>query len=93
MPCFPAGARTRVMLESFAYGDVSLKPGLFKERFDLNRRYLAALDNDSLLYPFRFEAVLPYPGARLGIAPGFHSPTPNALIGRARARVNEATYD
>jgi hypothetical protein len=45
MPSFPAGARTRVMLESFAYGDVSLKPGLFKERFDLNRRYLAALDN------------------------------------------------
>jgi len=45
-------------VEAFNYGDVKLLPGLFKERFDTNRKYLMSLPNESLLYPFYKEAVV-----------------------------------
>jgi len=53
-------------MEPFDYGEVKLKPGLFQQRFDVNRQYLYSLSNDSLLFPFRFEALLPTPGQPFG---------------------------
>lgn len=48
-------------IEAFNYGEVRLLPGLLKDRFDVNRRYLMSLPNDSLLYPFYKEAVIRVP--------------------------------
>jgi len=45
-------------IEAFNYGEVQLLPGLFKERFDTNRKYLISIPSDSLLYPFYKEAVV-----------------------------------
>ena len=53
-------------MEPFEYSAVRLRPGLFAQRFGLNRQYLASLANDSLLYPFRYEALLPTPGQPFG---------------------------
>lgn len=49
-----------IKIEAFNYGDVQLLDSMFKARFDVNRNYLLSLDNDSLLYPYRFEAALPH---------------------------------
>jgi DUF1680 family protein len=48
-------------IEAFSYGEVKLLPGLFKDRFDINRKYLISLPNESLLYPFYKEAVVKVP--------------------------------
>ena len=53
-------------VKSFAYGDVQLRPGLFEQRFLLNRDYLLCLSNDSLLYLYRKQAGLPTPGKPYG---------------------------
>jgi len=53
-------------VQVFDYRDVRLEPGLFQERFDLNRDYLLCLNNDSLLYMFRLKAGLPTPGVPYG---------------------------
>ena len=48
-------------IEAFSYGEVKLLPGLFKDRFDINRKYLMSLPKESLLYPFYKEAVVKVP--------------------------------
>src|SRR5690606_32373710 len=48
----------------FPLSDVRLGEGLFARSSALNLRYLAALDMDRLLAPFRLEAGLPSPASR-----------------------------
>ncbi|MBA3653768.1 MAG: glycoside hydrolase family 127 protein, partial [Actinobacteria bacterium] len=62
-------------LEPAALGSVSLLPGLFLERFDLNRRYLTSLSTDNLVQHHLFEAGLWGPPERVeDIFWGWESP-------------------
>ena len=56
--------KLEIRMEQFGFKDVELLPSEFKERFDVNREYLRSLDSDSLLYNFRYEAVLRTPSPR-----------------------------
>jgi len=58
-----AGARP---LQEFGYGDVQLAPGLAQTQFEQTQAVLLALDEDSLLKPWRLRAGLPAPGPELG---------------------------
>jgi DUF1680 family protein len=53
-------------LESFDYGDVQLLDGPMLEQFRANHKYFLALNDDSLLQPFRQKAGLPAPGEPMG---------------------------
>ena len=53
-------------LNQFGYGDVILLEGPLREQFDANHAFYAALDEDSLLKPFRQRAGLPAPGEDMG---------------------------
>jgi DUF1680 family protein len=53
-------------LSQFGYGDVELLEGPLKEQFDRNHTFYLALDEDSLLKPFRQRAGLPAPGEEMG---------------------------
>ena len=53
-------------LNQFGYGDVALLDGPLREQFDRNHAFYAALDEDSLLKPFRQRAGLPAPGEDMG---------------------------
>ncbi len=62
-------------LGSVPVGSVRLMPGLFKERFDLNHRYVSSLTTDNLLVNHRFEAALWGPNHHPGdIHGGWESP-------------------
>ena len=54
------------ILEEFGYGDVVLAPGLAQSQFEQTRDVLLALNEDSLLKPWRLRAGLPAPGPELG---------------------------
>jgi DUF1680 family protein len=85
-----AGAPDLGRLEPFKPGEVKLKDGLLKRSFDANLRYLKSLDDDMLLFCYRFSAYLRYPGSPPG---GWEAPlNPNRgtflghwLSGAARA--------
>jgi uncharacterized protein len=53
-------------LEQFNYDDVHLLDGPMREQFRANHAYFLALDNDSLLQPFRQKAGLAAPGEPMG---------------------------
>ncbi len=53
-------------LRQFGYGDVELLDGPLREQFDRNRAFYRALDEDSLLKPFRQRAGLAAPGEDMG---------------------------
>ena len=53
-------------LEQFDYGDVRLLDGPMLEQFRANHAYFLALNDDSLLQPFRQKAGLPAPGEPMG---------------------------
>src|SRR5258708_4968013 len=53
-------------LSQFDYRDVELLEGPLREQFDRNHRFYLALDEDSLLKPFRERAGLPTPGEDMG---------------------------
>lgn len=53
------GATTKASRYSFALSDVTLLPGIWKTRQDLNTRYILELDPDRLLHSFRVQAGLP----------------------------------
>ena len=53
-------------LKQFGYADVTLLEGPLREQFDRNHAFYAALDEDSLLKPFRQRAGLPAPGEDMG---------------------------
>ncbi len=53
-------------LSQFGYGDVQLLDGPVREQFDRNHSFYQALNEDSLLKPFRQKAGLPAPGEEMG---------------------------
>ena len=53
-------------LEQFDYSDVRLLDGPMLEQFRANHAYFLALNDDSLLQPFRQKAGLPAPGEPMG---------------------------
>jgi DUF1680 family protein len=56
----------RPPLGQFGYGDVALLEGPVREQFDRNHAFYLALDEDSLLKPFRQRAGLPDRGEEMG---------------------------
>jgi len=64
-------------LSQFGYGDVELLEGPARDQFDRNHRSYLALDEDSLLKPFRQRAGLSAPGDDMG---GWYSWAPLADI-------------
>ena len=62
-------------LSQFSYGDVALLDGPLRSQFDANHAAYAALNDDSLLKPFRQRAGLPAPGDDMG---GWYSWAPLA---------------
>src|SRR5271154_1716217 len=53
-------------LQEFNYGDVDLAPGLAQTQFEQTQSVLLALNEDSLLKPWRLRSGLPAPGPDLG---------------------------
>lgn len=53
------------MLRSIDKKNVKLLPSIFKERYDLNRKYLMSLKNQSLLQNFYLEAGIIIPGLQV----------------------------
>jgi len=53
-------------LSPFPYSAIELLEGQMKEQFDANHEFFLALDEDSLLQPFRQKAGLPAPGEPMG---------------------------
>ncbi len=66
-------------LNQFSYGDVALLDGPLREQPDRNHAFYAALDEDSLLKPYRERAGLPAPGEDMG---GWYSWAPLSDIGK-----------
>ena len=60
------GPRITPPLSQFAYGDVQLLDGPVREQFDRNHSFYRALNEDSLLKPFRQKAGMPAPGEDMG---------------------------
>jgi len=61
-PALPGNTR----LQPFDYADVRLLEGPMLEQFRANHAYFLALNEDSLLQPFRQKAGLPAPGEPMG---------------------------
>ena len=61
-----ADPRAAAPLSQFNYGDVELLDGPMRQLFDTTHAFYAALDEDSLLKPFRLRAGLPAPGDDMG---------------------------
>ncbi len=53
-------------LDEAGYGDVDLAPGLAQTQFEQTQSVLLALNEDSLLKPWRLRSGLPAPGPDLG---------------------------
>lgn len=53
-------------LSQFGYGDVQLLDGPLRQQFDTNHAFYLALDEDSLLKPYRQRAGLAAPGEDMG---------------------------
>jgi DUF1680 family protein len=53
-------------LDTFDYADVRLLPGPMLDQFERNHAFFLALNEDSLLKPFRQQAGLPAPGDDMG---------------------------
>ena len=62
-------------LSQFGYDEVQLLDGPAREQFDRNHAFYRALNEDSLLKPFRERAGLPAPGEEMG---GWYSWAPLA---------------
>jgi hypothetical protein len=70
-----ADAPSATPLAQFGYGEVELLEGPMREQFQTNHAFYAALDEDSLLKPFRQRAGLAAPGEEMG---GWYSWAPLA---------------
>ncbi|MGA2806819.1 MAG: beta-L-arabinofuranosidase domain-containing protein [Terracidiphilus sp.] len=53
-------------LTQFGYGEVELLEGPLRQQFETNHAFYLALNEDSLLKPFRLRAGLPTPGEDMG---------------------------
>ena len=63
------------MLKGFEKAGVKILPGLFRERMDINRKYLMELDSQCLLQNFYLEAGIVMPGLqRICTGAGRHLP-------------------
>lgn len=67
------GAPVEPLLAEFGYGDVVLG-GRARQQFEANHAFFMALNEDSMLKPYRFRTGLPAPGADLG---GWYSDSPD----------------
>ncbi len=65
-PLFALSQESRFLLSEFDYADVELAPGRAQEQFDNTQSVLMALNEDSLLKPWRLRAGLPAPGPQMG---------------------------
>jgi DUF1680 family protein len=63
---FATDSGIAVPLSQFGYGDVELLEGPLRQQFQTNHAFYAALDEDSLLKPFRQRAGLASPGEDMG---------------------------
>ncbi len=63
---FAADDPNAALLKEFGYGDVTLAPGLAQTQFEQTQAVLMALNEDSLLKPWRLRAGQPAPGPDLG---------------------------
>ena len=63
---FAANEYIPAPLNQFNYGDVELLPSPLLDQFQTNHAFYAALDEDSLLKPYRQRAGLPTPGEDMG---------------------------
>ena len=70
-----ADAPAAAPLAQFGYGDVELLEGPMQAQFQRNHAFYGALNEDSLLKPFRQRAGLPAPGEDMG---GWYSWAPLA---------------
>lgn len=61
-----SGPAARTELSQFPYSAVELLDGPMREQFQANHDFFLALDEDSLLRPFRVKAGLPAPGEPMG---------------------------
>ncbi|HEX4066561.1 MAG TPA: beta-L-arabinofuranosidase domain-containing protein [Acidobacteriaceae bacterium] len=61
-----AAPAVRTRLTQFDYADVQLLDGPMLEQFRTNHAFFLALNDDSLLQPFRQKAGLPAPGEEMG---------------------------
>lgn len=55
----------RIMFKAVDLKNVKLLPSIFKERYDLNRKYLMSLKNQGLLQNFYLEAGIILPGLQV----------------------------
>lgn len=55
---FESAKPADIKLKAVPVGNVTLLPGLFQQRYELNKKYVMSLDNDKLLQNFYFEAGL-----------------------------------
>ena len=76
---FATDSATAAPLTQFGYGDVTLLDGPLRRQFDTNHAFYRALDEDSLLKPFRQRAGLPAPGDDMG---GWYSWAPLADLAK-----------
>ncbi|MFZ0661431.1 MAG: beta-L-arabinofuranosidase domain-containing protein [Acidobacteriaceae bacterium] len=61
-----SGHAASTKLNQFPYSAVELLDGPMREQFEANHAFFLALDEDSLLRPFRLKAGLPAPGEPMG---------------------------
>ena len=64
--CFAASQEAPQNLQPFPMAQVRLRPGIFRQQMEANRRYLDSLPNDRLLHMFRVTAGLPSQAEPLG---------------------------
>jgi DUF1680 family protein len=73
-------AAIKPALDQFGYGEVTLLEGPLRAQFDRNHAFYRALNNDSLLKPYRQRAGLPAPGEDMG---GWYSWQPLSDINKS----------
>jgi DUF1680 family protein len=77
----PGGADTQPLAE-LGYAQVRLGDGLLARQAQENKRFVLALDEDALLFPFRKRARQPAPGSDLGGWYGADAFAPAATFGQ-----------
>jgi len=65
-PLLLADRQSRLRLDQFGYGDVTLAPGLAQTQFEQTQAVLLGLNDDGLVKPWRLRAGLAAPGPDLG---------------------------
>jgi uncharacterized protein len=61
-----SGAAARIVLQTFDYQGVALRPGRWQKQYQSARDFYAGVSDDDILHGFRRDAGLPAPGQPLG---------------------------